>query len=428
MAFRGFLYDAGKVNGDYSKVCAPPYDVISERERDKLYEKSSYNIVQLILGKFLPGDDSKGNNKYSRAGKLLREWIKEGVIRRDNDESFYVYLQEYDAVGKKHRRAGFFGLMKIEETGENDILPHEHTLAQPKEDRMNLLKEVKGNLSPIFGLFNDESGEVTEIIEKVISEDAPLIDTEVDGVRHALWRLSDKNRQIRISSAIKEKKVFIADGHHRYAVAKKYRDTARTRRGYNNEAEYILMYLADISSPENLTVMATHRVIKKMPVSDHKDVISRIDDYFDITYCDDLVCLMKKLGSASGKHVFGYLSGDKYIFLEMKNDKDVEKLVRDPKSPEWKQLDVSILHSGIFEYLLGMKDKEGNIFYTRNPDEAEAMVKTRGFDGAFLLNPTRVDQLKAVAENGDMMPQKSTYFYPKLLTGLVINKFEEEQK
>ncbi|MBU1656797.1 MAG: DUF1015 family protein, partial [Candidatus Omnitrophica bacterium] len=194
--------------------------------------------------------------------------------------------------------------------------------------------------------------------------------------------------------------------------------------GYDGNADHILMYFADMRSDDNLTVMATHRVLKKMPVFDDAGMVARLDGYFNIKRCDSLKSLMKSLDSASENHVFGFFGGNEYLLLELKDDIIAEELVRSEKSPGWKRLDVSILHSSIFEDLLEIDEEEGNIIYTRDAEEAEEAVSGGKAEGAFFLNPTRVAQLKAVAESGDMMPQKSTYFYPKLLTGLVINKFE----
>jgi uncharacterized protein (DUF1015 family) len=422
-AFKGVLYDIDKIGGDYSLVTAPPYDVISPAEQADLYLKNEYNIIKLILGESF-SEDASGDNKYIRAGKLLKEWTDGGITKKDDNENFYVYVQEYEVDGVKYRRQGFIGLMKIEESGEQDVLPHEHTLAKPKEDRMNLIKQVRCNLSPIFSLFLDETGEVDGILDATVSGSDPLVDIEIDGVRHMLWRLSDRDEQARISKNFSDKQVFIADGHHRYAVAKSYRDMMRKEPGYNGDADHILMYFADMRSDDNLTVMATHRVLKNMPVSDDAGISAKLEGYFNVTELDSLESLKKNLADATEKHVFGFYGGNKYLLLELKDEVVVEEFVSGEKSLGWKKLDVSILHSSILDNLLGIDEEEGNIIYVHTAEEANELVLDGKANGAFFLNPTKVTQLKAVAESGDMMPQKSTYFYPKLLTGLVINKFE----
>jgi len=420
--FKGILYNTEKTGGNHSSVCAPPYDVIPPAMRDRLYESNEYNIIKLILGK--SGDkDNTEDNQYTRAGRYYKDWIDKGVLKQDEEEAYYIYQQEYKAEGRKCRRTGFIGLMEIEDPDKKGILPHENTLAAPKEDRMNLIQEVRSNLSPIFTIFLDKDGSVKSIIERTMEGERPIIDIEIDGEAHRLWRLSDKQSLERISALMEDRKIFIADGHHRYEVARKYRDMMRQDPGYDGSADDVMMYFADMEEGDNLTVLATHRVVRSIEADD-ETIKSKLGGYFDVKEWDDLEGLMADLAERfRDSHIFGYYGGGKYLSMELKNEGDIEKLVDDDKSLEWKKLDVSILHSAIFRNLLGVKAEEGNIKYVKTPEEAVSLVESGSAGGAFFLNPTRVEQLKAVAENGDMMPQKSTYFYPKLLTGLVINRF-----
>ncbi len=418
--FRGLLYDKDKIS-DYADVMAPPYDVISDTQCDALYGSSDYNIIRLILGKASKGDNDS-DNKYIRARKSLDDWQQQGVLAVDDNESYYVYAQEYDHKGVKCSRIGFLGLMKIVDPGKDTILPHEYTLSKPKEDRMNLIRQVEGNLSPIFTLFSDENGEVKTELDKCVSSGEAMIDIEVDGVRHKLWKLSDSASVDKISSAMASEKIFIADGHHRYEVARNYRNARREESGYNGSADYIMMYFTGMEEDNDLTVMATHRAIKVMPEGDAEASLGK---YFDISDCGDLDTLVGKLeDSGSTENVFGFLYGGKYLWLEPKPEADLASLIKEDKTSDWKRLDVSVLHAGILDVILSGGNKEGNITYLKNPEDAEALVTDGSHQAAFLLNPTRVDQLKAVAEHCEMMPQKSTYFYPKLLTGLVVNRFE----
>jgi len=418
--FKGLLYDKQAITGDYASVMAPPYDVIPKNMRDELYEKNMYNVVKLILGRSLENDGPE-NNKYIRAKNFLNEWQKKGVLVRDDAESFYVYLQEYEYKGKKYRRTGFIGLIKIEDPDKDTVLPHEHTLAKPKEDRLNLIKQVRSNLSPIFTLFNDDTGEIGKILEECAAASDPVIDIETDGVCHKLWHLSDGASLKRIVSQMAGKKIFIADGHHRYEVARTYRDMRRQEEGDDGSADYIMMYFTDASEHDNLTVMATHRVIKAMP---DVEVEAKLGVYFDITECDDLSGLMERIEGAGEDHVFGFYDGEKYLFMKPKDKSAILGLITEEMTDDWKQLDVSVLHSAVLNSILSVSGAEGNITYVRDPETAEVLVKDGSHMAAFFLNPTRVAQLTAVAEHGEMMPQKSTYFYPKLLTGLVINRFE----
>ncbi|RKY42868.1 MAG: hypothetical protein DRP85_01525 [Candidatus Makaraimicrobium thalassicum] len=421
--FRGLLYDSSKVGGDYSSVVAPPYDVIPERMRDELYERNAYNVIRLILGKSFATDD-QDNNKYTRAREFLNEWLQDGALVRDDTESFYVYLQEYDYNGKKRRRTGFIGLMKIQEPGEDKILPHEQTLAGPKEDRMNLIKQVRGNLSPVFSLYDDGSdGGIQQTLKKAMSASAPLIDIERDGERHKFWRLQDEGAIKDMISRMEGKRIFIADGHHRYEVARAYSDMRRKENGYDGSADHIMMYFTDMADCDNLTIMAIHRVIKVMPAADEDEIADKLSAYFNVTECGDLSGVMGRFEKEEiSANSFGFFNGKKYLFMEPKDKDRLQALITEKRTEEWKRLDVSVLHSAVFGGILPVSNAEGNITYIRDPRRAESLVADGSHMAAFFLNPTRIEQLRAVAGQREMMPQKSTYFYPKLLSGLVIHK------
>ncbi|MBD3379519.1 MAG: DUF1015 family protein [Candidatus Omnitrophica bacterium] len=420
--FKGVIYDSDKAGEELSRLVAPPYDVISEEEREELYDRSDYNIIRLILGRDRDGDGS-GINKYTRAGALLREWMGRGIMVEDSKPAFYTYEQKYTFKGKPFTRTGFLGLMKIGEPENDDVVPHEHTLSKPKEDRLNLIKEVKCNLSPIFTLFNDDKGEVASVLDASKGAE-PLLDIKTRGEEHRMWRITRPEDINKIVSSLRGKKVFIADGHHRYEVSRSYRDLRRKEPGYDGSADYVMMYFADMSSPDNLTVMATHRVVKQMPVSSD-EALEKISGYFEIIEESGLNPLMARLESAGpGKHAIGYYDGNRYVFFAPGNEEKVRSLIGGERSAEWKELDVSVLHSAVLQSLLGMKPSEGNITYYRDAEDAVAAVDKGEGTAAFLMAPTPVEQLKAVAEQGEMMPQKSTYFYPKLLTGLVINRIQ----
>ena len=420
--FRGLLYDKLRSGGDYSSVMAPPYDVISDQMREELYGKSDFNIIKLILGKSFE-NDTESDNKYTRAKDFLSSWIKEGVLAQDDAESFYIYLQEYSVKGQMYRRVGFLGLMKIE--GDDVVLPHEHTLSKPKEDRMNLIKEVQSNLSPIFTVYDDNTGAIKTVLEEVISKTEPIIDVDLSDGSHKLWRLPDEEITKKITDEMSAKKVFIADGHHRYSVARSYRDARRAKDGYDGSADHILMYFSDMSDSDNLTIFPTHRVIKEMPL-DEGEAREKLSEYFDITEYEDLGSLMENVEASSDKeHVFGFFAGGKYLLLVPKDPEVLRGLITEERTEHWKRLDVSVLHLAVLDSILSVGSVEGNITYVKDAEDGESLVKGGSHQAAFFLNPTRVDQMKAVAECGEMMPQKSTYFYPKLLTGLVINKFDE---
>ena len=422
--FRALLYNANKIN-DYSHVMAPPYDVISEGMREELYEKDPHNIIRLILGRDLEGDNAE-ENKYTRAKSFLDEWIKEGIMLKDDKESFYIYSQEYDIKGEKCRRIGFLGLMRIE--GEDMVVPHEKTHSKPKEDRLNLIQKVESNLSPIFTLYDDENKAVSEVLEKAISSEEPIIDIVIGDVRHELWRLSEASSVEKITLAMKDKKVFIADGHHRYEVARTYRDLMRKESSYDGRADDVLMFFADMMDADNLTVLATHRVLKDISGLSEEEVIEKLSVNFELTECESLEDLVERLEENSQEaYYYGFFGGKKYIMLKAKEAEELKEKMDKTKKDEWKGLDVSLLHSALFDNILSLKDREGNITYVKEPEEGVSLVEEGSHACVFFLNPTKLSQLKKVAEAGEVMPQKSTFFYPKLLTGLVINKFEKSE-
>ena len=424
--FKGLLYDKVKIGGEYSSVVAPPYDVISAEMKDELYAKNPYNIIRLILGK-AERSDNDGDNWYSRAAMTLDSWQKEGVLVRDSKEAFYAYLQEYPYRGVMRCRLGFMGLMKIEENDKDKVLPHENTLAGPKEDRMNLIKTVASNMSPIFALYNGDKGDmsVKKLLESSIAGLQPIADIKAGEERERLWRIDDAAVIGKIVSLMEDKRIFIADGHHRYEVARMYRDARRKEKGYDGSADHVMMYFADMADAGNLTVMATHRVIKQMPFGGDTEVKDRLIGLFEVIEYPGITPLVDALESSPrGEHIFGYFGGEKYLMLKARDIEKVLNVMKEDKSREWKQLDVSILHSAVLRNILSVNDGEGNITYVRDPEKGRKLVEDGSHMAAFFLKPTRVDQIKAVAELGEKMPQKSTYFYPKLLSGLVINKLD----
>ncbi len=420
--FRATSYDPEKA-GRYEDLVAPPYDVISKEVQEDLYKKSDYNVIRLILGKKFPTDNEK-ENRYTRARECLENWMEKGILKKDQDEGIYVYAQDYEHEGVQLERVGFICLVKIDDSPEQNIMPHERTLSKPKEDRLDLIKQTRANLSPIFSVFDDSSTLVLEKIKSIIKDKEPSVDISLKKERDRLWHLTDQALVNDVARKIRDKKVFIADGHHRYEVAKTYRDLMRNDNNYKNEAEYVMMYLTDLSKPENLTVMATHRVIRTD--AEWKDLMrkSHLNEFFDMTECTGLEELMKELESSpKGEHAFGSYAEGRYIFLKPKDNSRLKELVPNDKTGACKDLDVSVLHSSVIEKMIEHGNVTGDITYLREPSKAVDFVDGKTHRVAFFLKPTPVEQMRSVAEAGEMMPQKSTYFHPKLYTGLVFNKF-----
>jgi uncharacterized protein (DUF1015 family) len=419
--FNGLLYNKKKIS-DFKKVVAPPYDVISPEERDALYRLSPYNVIRLILGKET-GKDSAKNNKYTRARETMAEWVTVSVLVKDDKPAIYIYRQTYKDGARTKVRTGFISIMKIEDP-DNGVLPHEKTLAKPKIDRLNLIKEVRANLSPIFSLYYDKKRATSRLLNKFAGGNPPAVDISVDGVTHQLWRLTDVKAISAVRKDMAKRKIVIADGHHRYEVARGYRNLMRWKKNYNKNVDYVMNYFTNIEEAENVTIFATHRLLKNTDGFDPDSSERLLKPFFDVSYFTNLKGMYNALTKNCSRPSFGIYAGDrKYILIVLKKGINLTKVIPGDKSPQWKELDVAVLHELVIKNLLCLKDSEDNVKYVRGIDQADKLVKSGDYKIAFFLNPTRAKQVQEVAEKGDTMPQKSTYFYPKLLTGLVINKF-----
>lgn len=420
--FKGILYNTEKLA--MAEVIAPPYDVISPSMQTRFYQKSKYNVVRLILGK-VEKSDNKSKNKYTRAKIWLENWLKDKILVKDQKSSIYVYTQEYLYRGKKRTRMGFIALIKIEDPKRSGVLPHEYTLAKPKEDRLNLIASTKSNLSPIFSLFQDKENKINKMLKHYIKSRELLFTVEKDGVIHKLWNVESKTVIKKISRYMRNKKIFIADGHHRYEVALAYRNKMRKRKNFKKSMDYVMMYFSNLSERGNLTILSTHRVVNNIEGFNEKKIKNKIGKYFSIRKIRNIEHSLDSLEKASRrKHRFCmYLGKNKFYLLSLKEAYSVNKLIAATKTYSLKKLDVTILHDLVINKILGVKNPESSIKYIRNASDAASLVDKGDYEVAFFLRPTDVRDMKAVAEKGEMMPQKSTYFYPKLLTGLVLNKF-----
>ncbi|MDD5495929.1 MAG: DUF1015 domain-containing protein [Candidatus Omnitrophica bacterium] len=422
-AFKGVIYNAKKA-GDISRVVAPPYDVIPSKMQEDLYRAHPNNIVRLILGRIEAGDDTT-NNRYTRARDFYDSWLKDRVLVRDTADSFYVYSQAYkDASGKNIERTGFIGLMRLDTGGKRTVLPHENTLAAPKVDRISLMRSVKANLSPIFVLYDDEQERVMKILKKACSKDNLFIDVSFEGVRNRVWRLDGADDIKKIERLMSAKDIFIADGHHRYEVAANYSkevDEKGADAVLKRNSKFVMVYFVP-SAEKTLTVLPTHRAVKDTGNIGKEDIMGRLKKYFDIKKAADIGSSLSGLSRMRGACAFViYLGKGEFYILRLKDYKISDKSIKG-NSRDWKRLDVTILHRFLLERVLGIRDDEENIEFVKEPDEAAHLVDNGGFKAAFLLNPTKVSQIKRIAILGEKMPRKATYFYPKPLSGLVINK------
>ena len=426
LPFKGILYNKKKIK-NLEVVMAPPYDVISSQMRDELYKAHFYNIVRIILGKELSRDNSK-NNKYVRAADLLLRWLKKGVLEKDKKSSIYVYEQEYLHKGKLKKRIGFISLMRIEDPASSLVLPHEYTFLKPKEDRLNLIRNTKANTSPIFCIFEDDGNRVTKTIKRYAREKQPIINIQLEGVGHRVWRVSDASIINRIKKELDKKQVFIADGHHRYEVVLGFRDEMRKRLGRRRAKKFdnVMVYLSNLTD-ESLTVFSTYRVIRNLGGLRWNHLKKKLSAYFDIEDIEDKTAMFEKLERAKKEYAFGaYFKNQRFYLLKLKDESVLDEVIKVDKTREWRKLNVTVLHFLIFDHILHIDkflENDRNIIYTQDEDYAVNLVDKGECDIAFFQLPAKVAQVQNIARGGDRMPHKSTYFYPKLLTGLVINKF-----
>ncbi len=424
--FQGFLYDENKA-GPLAQLIAPPYDVIKPPAQDALYEKNPHNIVRLILGKQFP-EDGEGDNRYTRSAATFAEWIDNGILARDAEPGFYLYSQRYEYEGRQVDRSGFFARVRLEDFSAGNICPHEFTLAKAKQDRTQLLRACRANFSPIFGLFSDAGGEVDAALAAPMERE-PLASIEEDGVAHRFWRLQDAALTASVAKMFRDKKIYIADGHHRYETALAYHKENGDR---VPDSAHVMMFLTNLDSP-NLAVYAIHRQVKCPQAFDREAFIARAKEFFDLDSMDADASpeSVKSALEAAGKEgiAFCVYLGKGSLYLMKVKDPDRALEFFDPgESPELKVLDAAQLHTLAIREILGVDAKkpedQARLSYTIHIDEAMANIDAGKFDVAFFMNHTPAAQVRDLAERGVRLPQKSTYFYPKLLSGLVINRFE----
>ena len=412
-AFKGIQYNQDKAV-DLSQVVCPPYDVIDKEGQEFYYRQSPYNFIRLILNREESGDSNQ-NNKYTRATLFFNDWLKLEILKQDSQEALYFYRQDYFCDNKEFSRLGFIALLEISDS--QVVFPHENTHSAPKIDRLELTRNVKANLSPIFTIFSDKRKIVEKIYKENFSKIKPdLLLKDVDGVRNSIWRLTDIEEIKKIHDEIKDKQIFIADGHHRYEVASMYRALMKEEdNGYSLDKSYnyIMTYFTPLES-SGLYVMPVHRIIKS-------DIdLECLKIIFKISKLTSFIELEDRLKSSSKRYcVFGLYYHNEILLLELKDKKEVNAYFSGKKCFE--NLDVAILDFYVLTRLL--KIKKDGIMYTKDILKAKDLIDKQEGLAAFILRPTTVEEIKDVALCGEKMPPKSTYFYPKLLSGLLMHRF-----
>jgi len=405
--FRGVRYDTTKVKG-LLNVIAPPYDVIKPEERVALEARHPANIIRLILSQPFD-DDTDDANQYTRAARLMNQWITDGTLVRDATPRYYIYDQSFSAPdGKNYTRRALIGLVKLEPFENRVVLPHEKTHAGPKADRLNLMRQCHANLSPIFLIYADPAGDIEQIMEDFTNDRPPEIDCpETFGSTHQLWCLVDAERNREIQHLFSSIPLLIADGHHRYETALAFQEEmAHTGlSGYG----YMMVNLVRMESP-GLAVLAIHRLLDKLSFDSINAAIAKLPEVFEVHEIDTQANLMAQLEALKGKSpaVGMYTADNNYRLLI-------------PHSTIPDQLDVTLVQETLIQEIFQVETLADHISYTAYADDAVAHVRGSADRVAFLMNPTPVEQVLEVAMAGLTMPQKSTYFYPKMATGFVLN-------
>jgi uncharacterized protein (DUF1015 family) len=436
--FRGILYNPSKID-NMANVVAPPFDIISEQEQLEYHESHPNNIIRLTLGKTYENDTST-NNRYTRASDCFNKWLSENILEQDEKSAFYLTAHEFPFENKPITRYGLITLVGLEPFEKGIVLPHEKTFSKVRSQRLELIKECKANLSAIFSLYSDKKNQILNTLKDAISNKTPDLDfTDYNSHKHRLWRITDKAVRQYIAEALKDKTIFIADGHHRYETALNYREWLSTNDpNFNSShpANYVMMYLCSMEDP-GLIILPAHRMFNKVPASLRETFISKAAEYFDITVYpykgngneearDELIAALKSNTSKNSVGIF--MKDCPELYLLVLKPGVMEKMFGDELPEALRNIDVTVLTRLILMELLGFDqarlDNEKLIAYSSIAEDAVDAIAAGRHDITFILNSTKIQQVRNIAEAGLIMPRKATYFFPKVITGQAINKLD----
>ncbi|MFC1909909.1 DUF1015 domain-containing protein [Chloroflexota bacterium] len=431
--FRGTHYNTSVIN-DISQVICPPYDIISPQLQQDLYQVNKNNFIRVEFNRELPQDTTE-DNRYTRASSALKEWLEKGILVKDKEPTIYLYDQYFQYKGKEYRRRSIIADVKLEEWDNNIVRPHEGTLGGPKIDRINLIRACHGNTSSILSLYHHPGNKISPLLDK-ISLNKPLIEcSSADGDKHRIWAITSKTIIELIQSGFSSQPVYIADGHHRYESALAYKHEQESLLSSTSGDEpfnFVMMTLIDVSDT-GLLVLPPHRLVRGISKANIESLLPKLDSFFYVTEMslitpgiwqktEDLLAS----GSCYETLILFGLLPEKLSILTLKDASAADKLMPFFHTDIYKKLIVSILDHVILEKLLEV-DKNGReqliMDYSYDMQQAVNRVITQEYQLAFLLSPIKVSVVKDIADAGDRMPRKSTYFYPKLPSGLIINKW-----
>lgn len=432
--FRGVRYNAARV-GNLQDVVSQPYDRISDELQDRYYALSPYNIVRIIQGKPSPGDALEGpgaSNVYTRANEVYRQWRADGVLARDARPALYAYEQTFTIDGQEYVRLGMIAAVQLAEFDEGIILPHERTHAGPKEDRLRLITTLQAHTEQIFLLYPDAENRINALLRRAIGSRAPDLDVQElleSGVRQRMWAITDDATLAVVRTEMEPKRnLIIADGHHRYETALNYRSAQRAAHPDappDAAFNYVAATLVSMDDP-GLVVLPTHREICNFTTTSPAEVLDRARLYFNAAPASGLAACLEALNASNSPHAFGYYGGPGVGFytLTLQDPALIDRLITSDQSPDWKALAVSIAHRILIEQVAGVPvegiEDKSMIRYHRNAPEAVESVDRGEGNFVFFLRPTPMGSIKTIAGHGEKMPQKSTDFYPKMISGLVI--------
>jgi uncharacterized protein (DUF1015 family) len=429
LPFQGIHYNPDKIDS-YADVTTPPYDVIPPAKRDAFHERHPHNIIRLILGKSTDADTPE-DTPHTRAAAWYRQWLASGVLQKAPLPALYLTAVEFPVRGETLRRYGLIARVALEPFEKKIILPHERTFSKVKSERLELLKRCHANFSPIFSLYTDPG----DILQTLISASAPYA-PEMDFIddanhRHFMWRLTDPDLHRSIEAAFNERPLFIADGHHRYETALNYRNWLRqTQPDFNDAhpANFIMMSLSSVDDP-GLVILPAHRILTEVAPGDMEGFLSKAAPFFHITPLppgpEGRSRLQSEMTSDAGSRIGVVIKNDPSPYLLTLKPDVMDRLFHEELPPALRDLDVTVLTRLIFMEILGFDqqrlDNEASIRYTSEADAAFDAIESGDGDMGFILKPTSIAQVRRVAEEGLIMPRKTTYFYPKVLTGQVLN-------
>ncbi|MFO0937333.1 MAG: DUF1015 domain-containing protein [Gemmataceae bacterium] len=428
-AFRGFRYDLGTV-GALSDVIAPPYDVIDPALQQALYDASPFNAIRIELTKDEPGDNETVN-KYTRAASTMKSWLDAGAIRQDTTRNLFVYEQEFTVEGKTYTRRGFLARVRLEPFGTGRIFPHEQTMSGPKADRLKLYNATNFNISPVFGLYPDESGEVFAKLDAATRRQPPLEAKDHLGVINRLWPISDQSTITAVIGLMGPRPVFIADGHHRYETGLKYLEERKAAGDVTDDeapANFCLMMLVGMSDP-GLIILPTHRLVSGIKAVTVEQLRSILEPEFDVlnTYDNAAECWQDiELDGTQHCLGFGTVSDGKWTVARLRDLTAMDSLAPE-QSKEWRNLGVSILHKLVLDQIVAKRlNGTPTCRYVHLIREVEEDVAAKGCQLACLVPPATMSDVESIAGNREKMPPKSTYFYPKIVTGMVYHSLKKD--